>query len=96
MRRETIKKKTHQGLTALGAMLALVIALTVRGAEDVHTLVVCLALLGLYGLPIIIGVGLKRPVRDIMKQLEPALKPFTKGVLKGLENFVQRRAGATD
>ena len=31
---------------------------------------------------------LKKPVRDIMEKLEPALKPFTKGVLTGLENFV--------
>jgi uncharacterized membrane protein YccC len=61
MKEETIKKKTRQGLTALGAILVLIIALIGFNSENVRTLVMGVALLALYGLPIVIGVVRKHP-----------------------------------
>ena len=49
MKEETIKKKTRQRLVALGAILAMIVALTLSGVEDVWTFIGGLALLGLYG-----------------------------------------------
>src|SRR5215204_2976422 len=59
VKEETIKKKTRQGLTALGAIVVLIIAVIGFNSENMRTLIGGLALLGLYGLPIVIGVARK-------------------------------------
>jgi hypothetical protein len=61
VKEETIKKKTRQGLAALGAIAALIVVATVGSSEDGRSLLVGLALLGVYALPIIIAVVRKHP-----------------------------------
>jgi hypothetical protein len=52
---------SRQGLIALGAILVLVIAVTVGSVEDAWNLVVGLLLLACYFIPTIIGIVRKHP-----------------------------------
>jgi Superinfection immunity protein/Protein of unknown function (DUF2510) len=64
-RESAAQKKTKQGLAALVAIVAVILVVgwweSEGGGEDLKALVVGLAMLGVYVLPIIIGIRRKHP-----------------------------------